>query len=58
MNRRSFMMSAAAASALTVPALRRAAASVPRAKNVVLVHGLFADGSCWSEVIGVCKPLV
>ncbi|MCC8618661.1 alpha/beta fold hydrolase [Xanthomonas vesicatoria] len=23
----------------------------PRAKNVVLVHGLFADGSCWSEVI-------
>lgn len=23
----------------------------PRARNVVLVHGLFADGSCWSEVI-------
>lgn len=23
----------------------------PRAKNVVLVHGLFADGSSWSEVI-------
>ena len=22
-----------------------------RARNVVLVHGLFADGSCWSEVI-------
>src|SRR5262249_10523429 len=22
-----------------------------KAKNVVLVHGLFADGSCWSEVI-------
>src|SRR5947209_15463717 len=22
------------------------------ARNVVLVHGLFADGSCWSEVIG------
>jgi pimeloyl-ACP methyl ester carboxylesterase len=21
------------------------------ARNVVLVHGLFADGSCWSEVI-------
>ena len=26
-------------------------AEVPRAKNVVLVHGLFADGSCWVEVI-------
>ena len=26
-------------------------APVPAARNVVLVHGLFADGSCWSEVI-------
>jgi pimeloyl-ACP methyl ester carboxylesterase len=26
-------------------------ATVPIAKNVVLVHGLFADGSCWLEVI-------
>ncbi len=25
---------------------------VPVARNIVLVHGLFADGSCWSEVIG------
>jgi hypothetical protein len=25
--------------------------SAPVARNVVLVHGLFADGSCWSEVI-------
>jgi pimeloyl-ACP methyl ester carboxylesterase len=22
-----------------------------RARNIVLVHGLFADGSCWSEII-------
>jgi pimeloyl-ACP methyl ester carboxylesterase len=22
-----------------------------KARNIVLVHGLFADGSCWSEVI-------
>src|SRR5258705_13900239 len=29
-----------------------AANSTPaKASNVVLVHGLFADGSCWSEVI-------
>ena len=27
------------------------AVTAPRAKNVVLVHGLFADGSSWSEVI-------
>jgi len=27
------------------------AVSVRGARNVVLVHGLFADGSCWSEVI-------
>lgn len=37
----------------TVALLPRAATaqSLPRARNVVLVHGLFADGSCWSEVI-------
>jgi pimeloyl-ACP methyl ester carboxylesterase len=29
----------------------RAAAAPPKARNVVLVHGLFADGSCWSKVI-------
>jgi pimeloyl-ACP methyl ester carboxylesterase len=33
-----------------MPRLPRAE-SVPEASNVVLVHGLFADGSCWSEVI-------
>jgi pimeloyl-ACP methyl ester carboxylesterase len=27
------------------------AQTTPKAKNVVLVHGLFADGSSWSEVI-------
>src|SRR6202522_3179755 len=26
-------------------------ATPPKARNVVLVHGLFADGSCWSDVI-------
>lgn len=28
------------------------AAAEPRIKNVVLVHGFYADGSCWSDVIG------
>ena len=32
------------------PRLSRAA-NGPAARNIVLVHGLFADGSCWSEVI-------
>jgi hypothetical protein len=44
MDRRTFMNAivAAAASSLLVPAAR--AQLVPKAKNVVLVHGLFADG--------------
>jgi pimeloyl-ACP methyl ester carboxylesterase len=28
-----------------------ASSAPPKARNVVLVHGLFADGSCWLEVI-------
>jgi pimeloyl-ACP methyl ester carboxylesterase len=32
-------------------ATRAHAAAPVKARNVVLVHGLFADGSCWSEVI-------
>jgi pimeloyl-ACP methyl ester carboxylesterase len=51
MNRRTFVRTtvAAAASSLLVPAAL--AQPLPKAKNVVLVHGLFADGSCWTEVI-------
>ena len=52
MDRRGFMSGAAAtvaASALADAA--RAQSPGPRTKNVVLIHGLFADGSCWSEVI-------
>jgi pimeloyl-ACP methyl ester carboxylesterase len=41
---------AAGITALLLPRLARAQA-VTAARNVVLVHGLFADGSCWSEVI-------
>jgi pimeloyl-ACP methyl ester carboxylesterase len=50
MNRRSF--SVAGAAALLMPFRGLAAISPPiRARNIVLLHGLFADGSCWSEVI-------
>jgi pimeloyl-ACP methyl ester carboxylesterase len=56
MNRRHFtsaLVAGAAASLISTP--RNAVAATPAAaikiRNVVLVHGLFADGSCWSEVI-------
>jgi len=52
MNRRTFVNMVAAGAASTLfqgnAALRQ---SAPKARNVVLVHGLFADGSSWSEVI-------
>ena len=51
MNRRAFVGLAAAAAASTFISRSAIAQSAPKAKNVVLVHGLFADGSCWSEVI-------
>jgi pimeloyl-ACP methyl ester carboxylesterase len=52
MNRRSFVGMVAAGAASTLLAGGTAvAAPAPKARNVVLVHGLFADGSCWSEVI-------
>lgn len=50
-DRRTFnygLAAATAASLLPRPALAQTASS---ARNIVLVHGLFADGSCWSEVI-------
>jgi pimeloyl-ACP methyl ester carboxylesterase len=53
MDRRTFstaLLSGMAAS-LTSTRSMAVAATPPKARNVVLVHGLFADGSCWSEVI-------
>jgi len=42
----------AAASLTSIKHTTAAAITAPvKARNVVLVHGLFADGSCWSEVI-------
>lgn len=49
--------SLAAAAALALPAAAEAQrAAKISARNVVLVHGLFADGSCWSDVIGQLQP--
>ena len=52
MNRRAFVSMVAAGAANTLIHCSAAAAEpAPKARNVVLVHGLFADGSSWSEVI-------
>jgi pimeloyl-ACP methyl ester carboxylesterase len=53
MNRRIFSAALAAGAVASLTFVRGMAASMvpPKARNVVLVHGLFADGSCWSEVI-------
>jgi pimeloyl-ACP methyl ester carboxylesterase len=51
-SRREFAVAAAAAGLVSAMTSRRAAAaSPPVARNVVLVHGLYADGSSWLEVI-------
>ena len=53
MNRRDFSLAMVAGAAASLVSTRTlAATSAPvKARNVVLVHGLFADGSCWSDVI-------
>jgi pimeloyl-ACP methyl ester carboxylesterase len=50
-NRRALVRTLAAGAAL--PLLNQIAVSqpLPKTRNVVFVHGLFADGSCWSKVI-------
>ena len=56
MNRRTLIGAAAASAAL--PLLHRVAGAQtpPKTRNVVFVHGLFADGSCWSKVIARLQP--
>jgi pimeloyl-ACP methyl ester carboxylesterase len=52
-NRRtlSTLLAAGAAASLVSTRGRAAPPMQTKARNVVLVHGLFADGSCWTEVI-------
>lgn len=55
MNRRSFstaVVAGAAASTFSSPASFAQTRAAIGARNVVLVHGAYADGSCWSDVIG------
>jgi pimeloyl-ACP methyl ester carboxylesterase len=53
MNRRTFSTALLAGAAASMVSTRGMAANAapPKARNVVLVHGLFADGSSWSEMI-------
>jgi pimeloyl-ACP methyl ester carboxylesterase len=51
MDRRTFVGLTAATVASPVLSRTAVALTAPKARNVVLVHGLFADGSSWSEVI-------
>lgn len=60
MNRRRFstalLVGAAAKLVSTNGMAAPAIARPPNARNIVFVHGLFADGSCWSEVISRLQP--
>jgi pimeloyl-ACP methyl ester carboxylesterase len=56
MDRRSFAAAITLGSAAALFGAQQASAApptdaMPRARNVVLVHGAYADGSCWSDVI-------
>ena len=52
-SRRTFSAALVAGAAASLASTRgiAAMATATKARNIVLVHGLFADGSCWSEVI-------
>jgi pimeloyl-ACP methyl ester carboxylesterase len=57
MNRRGFVSALAVAGAIAVADVPTACSAPqktgppPKVKNVVLVHGAYADGSCWADVI-------
>ena len=55
-DRRSFIATAAAATLTPASSALGSQSRPAKARNVVMVHGLFADGSCWSEVIARLQP--
>lgn len=59
MNRRDFSAAliAGAATPLLTGVARGATPPGVKARNIVFVHGLFADGSCWTDVISRLQAL-
>jgi pimeloyl-ACP methyl ester carboxylesterase len=57
MDRRGFLGAIGVTGALALAGRMQLADArvVPRARNVVLVHGLYADGSSWANVIGLLQ---
>lgn len=51
MDRRTFVSATVAVAASSILPSAARAQPAPKAQNVVLIHGLFADGSSWLEVI-------
>ncbi len=58
MTRRTFTaaLASGAVASLLSPRLTAALPARAKARNIVLAHGLFADGSCWSKVIARLQP--
>lgn len=60
MKRRTFSTALLAGAAVSMVSTKVIAAPAvgrpPKARNIVFVHGLFADGSCWSDVISRLQP--
>lgn len=59
LGRRSFnagLIAVATTQAVSPAAVFAAKTSPAKARNIAMVHGLFADGSCWSEVIARLQP--
>jgi pimeloyl-ACP methyl ester carboxylesterase len=53
-DRRTFVAGVAGAFAATAAPAKEPTAGV---RNIVLAHGLFADGSCWTDVIARLQPM-
>jgi pimeloyl-ACP methyl ester carboxylesterase len=56
-DRRTFSSGIIAGVATSLLGVSNPAQAAVSARNIVFLHGLFADGSCWSEVIGHLQPL-
>jgi hypothetical protein len=56
-DRRTFSGGVVAGAAAALFGARKEAEAAVSARNIVFVHGLFADGSCRSEVIGRLGPM-